>query len=65
MGGTTFTGYDPIAIIDLFQSFKISCDHNAFSDGTAMCLFQFLLKKQAESLLYSIMKGKNISVDKY
>lgn len=36
---TTFTGYDPIAIADSFQIFKIACDENCFSERAEMWFF--------------------------
>ena len=63
MGDTTFSGDDPIAIIDFLQRFKIACDQNGFSEGAAMWLFQFYLKGQAATLLHSRMQGNTMAVE--
>lgn len=41
MGDTTFTGDDPIAIINFLKRFKIACERSGFSEGAAMFFSRF------------------------
>lgn len=47
MGATTFSGDDPIGILELLQLFMIVCDQNGFSEAAAIQVFKFYLEGPA------------------
>lgn len=63
MEGATFSGGDPIHVIEVLQMFKIACDQTGFSEAAAMCLFQFYVQGYAYYLIQGRLKSHAMTTE--
>ena len=62
MTGRTFTGSDPIAILEFLAFYERACEL-VVTEGVAVWAIQFYLKGQAEGLIQSKLVGSSFAVD--
>ena len=63
MAGRSFTGSDPIEVLEFLASYKRACDLGVVPEGVTVWAIQFYLKGQAEGIIQSKLVGSPLAVD--
>ena len=63
MKTSTFSGHDPIAVLNFLNKFKAACDINRIPESLAVWCFQFFVTGRAHSLVMNRLTVQSIAVD--